>query len=52
MAKLGDAIFAASRVTTTTRRGMAEHNATLRGRTEWLNGQRFHALHYCGPVPT
>ncbi|OYY59453.1 MAG: aminopeptidase, partial [Rhizobiales bacterium 35-66-30] len=25
------------------------HNAALRTRTEWLNGQRFAALHYSGP---
>ncbi|MGB3865759.1 MAG: aminopeptidase, partial [Xanthobacteraceae bacterium] len=25
------------------------HNAALRTRTDWLNGQRFHALHYSGP---
>src|SRR6266704_3383475 len=26
-----------------------KHNAMLRSRTEWLNGQRFGALHYSGP---
>ena len=26
-----------------------KHNAALRSRTEWLNGQRFSALHYSGP---
>ena len=26
-----------------------KHNAVLRERTEWLNGQRFHALQYSGP---
>ena len=33
------------------RRGRAwrEHNAALRERTDWLNGQRFHALQYSGP---
>ncbi|RUX02989.1 aminopeptidase, partial [Mesorhizobium sp. M8A.F.Ca.ET.023.01.1.1] len=25
------------------------HNAALRGRTEWLNGHDFHALHFTGP---
>src|SRR6185437_2861307 len=25
------------------------HNAALRQRTDWLNGQRFHALHFSGP---
>src|SRR5438094_2843284 len=50
VAKLADAIFAASRVDNDN--AVAEwqkHNATLRGRTEWLNGQRFSALHYSGP---
>ncbi len=48
--KLADAIFAASRVDRED--ALAEwdrHNANLRERTEWLNGQRFHALHYTGP---
>ena len=26
-----------------------KHNAVLRERTDWLNGQRFHALKYSGP---
>src|SRR3569833_3082314 len=50
LAKLADAIFAASR-------GEREdalpawdrHNAVLRERTDWLNGQRFSALKYTGP---
>ena len=50
VAKLADAIFAASRVD---RDGAVaawqRHNAVLRERTEWLNGQRFSALHYSGP---
>jgi aminopeptidase len=50
VAKLADAIFAASRVD---RDGAVaawqKHNAMLRSRTEWLNGQRFSALHYSGP---
>src|SRR5277367_3208369 len=50
VAKLADAIFAASRVE---RDGAIaawdKHNAVLRERTEWLNGQRFKALHYSGP---
>src|ERR1700704_258342 len=50
VAKLADAIFAASRVD---KDGAIDawkkHNATLRTRTEWLNGQRFSALHYVGP---
>jgi aminopeptidase len=48
-AKLADAIFAASRVTGTD--AVAEwtaHNAALRTRTDWLNAQRFDALHYTG----
>ncbi|MBS0123076.1 aminopeptidase [Thetidibacter halocola] len=47
VAKLAEAIFAASRVTGSD--PVAEwqaHNATLRARTEWLNGQRFSALHF------
>jgi aminopeptidase len=50
VAKLADAIFAASRVDNDEPiAAWAKHNATLRGRTEWLNGQRFSALHYSGP---
>src|SRR5580693_1461208 len=50
VAKLADAIFAASRVDDDGAVAAWEkHNATLRARTEWLNGQRFHALHYSGP---
>jgi aminopeptidase len=48
--KLAEAIFSASRVG---RDGAIaawdKHNAALRQRTEWLNGQRFSALHYSGP---
>ncbi|WP_158818020.1 aminopeptidase [Methylocapsa sp. S129] len=48
--KLADAIFAASRVDIDDPvAAWAAHNAKLRGRTEWLNGQRFRALHYSGP---
>jgi len=48
--KLADAIFAASRVDREDPLGAwASHNAQLRKRTEWLNGQRFRALHYTGP---
>src|SRR5713226_2829551 len=50
VAKLADAIFAASRVD---RDGAVaaweKHNAVLREHTQWLNGQRFHALKYTGP---
>ncbi|WP_136442905.1 aminopeptidase [Pacificoceanicola onchidii] len=50
VAKLADAIFAASRV-------LGEdpvsewkaHNAALAERTAWLNGKRFDALHFTGP---
>ncbi|HUN96968.1 MAG TPA: aminopeptidase [Bradyrhizobium sp.] len=48
--KLADAIFAASRVDNDNPiAAWDKHNATLRTRTEWLNGQRFKALHYSGP---
>jgi aminopeptidase len=50
VAKLADAIFAASRVDRDDAVAAWEkHNAVLRERTEWLNGQRFHALKYSGP---
>jgi aminopeptidase len=50
VAKLADAIFAASRVDRDDPvAAWAEHNATLRNRTQWLNGQRFQALHFSGP---
>ena len=50
VAKLADAIFAASRVDTDDAvESWRKHNAVLRSRTEWLNGQRFSALHYSGP---
>ncbi|MFZ5962495.1 aminopeptidase [Thalassococcus sp. BH17M4-6] len=48
--KLARAIFEASRVTGGD--AVAEwqaHNARLRSRTDWLNDQRFDALHYSGP---
>jgi aminopeptidase len=48
--KLADAIFAASRVDNDNPvANWNAHNAVLRERTQWLNGQRFHALHYSGP---
>src|SRR6201995_2782996 len=48
--KLADAIFAASRVDQDDAvAAWKKHNAALRQRTEWLNGQRFSALHYAGP---
>jgi aminopeptidase len=50
VAKLADAIFAASRVDNDQPiAAWNKHNASLRERTEWLNGQRFHALRYSGP---
>ena len=50
VAKLADAIFSASRVDNDDAIGAWDkHNAVLRERTEWLNGQRFSALHYAGP---
>jgi aminopeptidase len=48
--KLAEAIFAASRVDNDDPvAAWQKHNASLRVRTDWLNGQRFHALHYTGP---
>jgi aminopeptidase len=50
VAKLADAIFAASRVDQDGAvANWDRHNAVLRERTNWLNGQRFHALKYSGP---
>jgi aminopeptidase len=50
VAKLADAIFKASRVDQDGAiAAWDKHNATLRARTEWLNGQRFSELHYSGP---
>src|SRR5215475_6396986 len=50
VAKLADAIFSASRVDKDGAVANWEaHNAKLRERTDWLNGQRFHALKYSGP---
>lgn len=50
VAKLADAIFAASRVDAGDPvPAWATHNAALRTRTQWLNGQRFQALHFSGP---
>jgi len=50
VAKLADAIFAASRVDIDDPvTAWRDHNATLRLRTEWLNGERFAALHFTGP---
>jgi aminopeptidase len=50
VARLAEAIFAASRVDHDDAvAAWDKHNATLRRRTEWLNGQRFSALAYSGP---
>ncbi|MEW9805730.1 aminopeptidase [Mesorhizobium sp. ZMM04-5] len=50
VAKLADAIFAASRVDTGDPvEAWAAHNKALRARTEWLNAERFSALHFRGP---
>jgi aminopeptidase len=50
VAKLAAAIFAASRVDNDDPIGAwAAHNAALRQRTEWMNGHKFHALHFTGP---
>ena len=50
VAKLAKAIFAASRVDVADPiAAWAEHNANLRKRSEWMNGQRFAALHFQGP---
>src|SRR6185369_488355 len=50
VAKLADAIFSASRVDREDAiAAWKEHNGTLLGRTQWLNGKRFDALHYLGP---
>ena len=50
IAKLAKAIFAASRVDVVDPiAAWAEHNANLRKRSEWMNGQRFSTLHFQGP---
>lgn len=50
VAKLADAIFAASRVDQEDAvAAWDRHNAVLRERTSWLNGRRFGALHFTGP---
>ena len=48
--KLAEAIFAASRVDLADPvAAWAAHNTTLRSRSDWLNGERFEALHFTGP---
>ena len=50
VAKLADAIFSASRVDRDDAvAAWQAHNEILRNRREWLNGQRFGALHFSGP---
>ncbi|NBO21293.1 MAG: aminopeptidase [Rhodobacteraceae bacterium] len=50
VARLADAIFAATRVTQDDPLAAWDaHNAALHQRTAWLDGQRFHALHFRGP---
>lgn len=50
VAKLWDAIFAASRIDTPDPvAAWAAHNANLGARTDYLNAQRFAALHFTGP---
>lgn len=48
--KLANAIFAASRVDVEDPvAAWKAHNANLRERSTWLNGERFSALHFTGP---
>ncbi|MBW8302163.1 MAG: aminopeptidase [Hydrogenophaga sp.] len=48
--RLAEAIFAASRVNEADPvAAWATHNAELRKRSGWLNGERFSALHFTGP---
>jgi aminopeptidase len=48
--KLAEAIFAASRIDLADPvAAWAAHNTTLRSRSDWLNGERFEALHFTGP---
>ncbi|MCF6304423.1 MAG: aminopeptidase [Rhodobacteraceae bacterium] len=48
--QLSEAIFAASRINEPDPvAAWAAHNANLKSRTDYLNDQRFHALHYTGP---
>jgi aminopeptidase len=50
VARLADSIFAASRVDIDDPiAAWGAHNAALNRRTKWLNGERFHALHFTGP---
>ncbi|WP_126975942.1 aminopeptidase [Frigidibacter oleivorans] len=50
LARLAEAIFAASRVTGDDPvADWTAHNAALKARTGWLNDRRFAALHFTGP---
>jgi aminopeptidase len=50
VAKLADAIFAASRVDLDDPvAAWGAHNAALASRTDWLNQHSFHSLHFSGP---
>ena len=50
VSKLAEAIFEASRITEADPvAAWGAHNAALLARREWLNGQRFAALHFSGP---
>lgn len=50
VAKLAEAIFSASRVDVADPvSAWRDHNKALQGRTGWLNGERFAALHFSGP---
>lgn len=50
VSRLADAIFAASRIDVADPvAAWRDHNASLARRSEWLNGQRFDALHFTGP---
>jgi aminopeptidase len=50
VAKLAEAIFSASRLDGDDPvAAWVAHNKALRLRTEWLNGERFSALHFSGP---
>lgn len=50
VAKLAEAIFSASRVDVADPiAAWAQHNANLKKRSTWLNGERFSALHFTGP---
>ncbi|MFD1744656.1 aminopeptidase [Rhizobium helianthi] len=48
--RLAEAIFSASRINNDNPvAAWADHNANLKKRSSWLNGERFAALHFTGP---